>query len=96
MKILAFEHEIPITMPGDFAPYLKAEAACIWDLYLSGQVREMYFRQDRREAVLVLECANVENARQLLDNLPLVKAHLIQFEIIPLIPYPGFERLFGE
>ncbi|MFZ5820574.1 MAG: hypothetical protein ACOYYJ_11815 [Chloroflexota bacterium] len=43
-----------------------------------------------------LECADVEEAKRLLATLPLVQAGLIAFEIIPLIPYPGFERLFGE
>jgi hypothetical protein len=96
MKILALEQETPGTKPGQFAPYLKAEAARVWELYKNGQVREMYFHQDRKDAVLVLECADVNEARQLLGTLPLVQAGLIDFEVIPLVPYPGFERLFGE
>jgi hypothetical protein len=75
---------------------LKAEAARLWELYQSGQVRESYFRQNRSEAVLILECHDTEEAQTLLDSLPLVRAGLIRFEIIPLVPYPGFERLFGE
>jgi hypothetical protein len=30
------------------------------------------------------------------QTLPLVQANLIEFEIIPLKPYPGFERLFNK
>jgi len=96
MKILALERETPGKTNEEFAPHLKAEAAHIWKLYQSGQVREIYFRQDLSEAVLVLECADKSEARQLVDSLPLVQAGLIHFEIIPLIPYPGFVRLFGE
>ena len=96
MKILAIEKEIPNTKPEQFAPHLKSEAARIWELYKSGQLREIYFRGDRSEAVLILECGDVEEAEGLLDNLPLVQAGLIRFEVIPLVPYPGFERLFGE
>ena len=96
MKILALEKETPGTTTERFTPYLKAEAVRVWELYKSGQLREIYFRQDRNEAVLVLECANIEEARQLLGTLPLVQAGLIDFELIPLIPYPGFERLFGK
>jgi hypothetical protein len=29
-----------------------------------------------------------------LGTLPLVKAGLISFELMPLVPYPGFARLF--
>ena len=37
----------------------------------------------------------MDEAEGLLDTLPLVKEGLIEFEVIPLAPYPGFERLFG-
>jgi hypothetical protein len=96
MKILALEKETSSITPEQFAPQLKAEAARVWELYQSGLLREIYFRQDRKEAVLVLECVDTEEAQKLLETLPLVQAGLINFEIIPLIPYPGFERLFGE
>jgi len=108
MKILALEKEIPNTTSEQFAPHLQAEAARVWELYKSGQLREIYFRGDRHlhrtahgavqvsEAVLILECAVVEEAHQLLNSLPLVQVGLITFEVIPLVPYPGFERLFDE
>ena len=96
MKILALETEIPDTNPEQFAPHLKAEASRLWELYQSGQVREIYFRQGCSEAVLILECEDAEGARQILEGLPLVQAGLIRFEIIPLVPYPGFERLFEK
>ncbi len=35
-------------------------------------------------------------ARQALETLPLVQAGLIEFQILPLIPYDGFARLFGD
>ena len=96
MKILALEKEIPGTTPDQFAQHLKAEAARLWELSQSGQVRETYFRGDRSEAVLILECTDVEEAESLLHTLPLVKEGLIAFEVIPLVPYPGFERLFEK
>lgn len=96
MKIIALEKETPNTTPEQFAPYLKAEALRIWELYQSGELREFYFRGDRNEAVLILECTGVEEANELLETLPLVQAGLIGFKVIPLVPYPGFERLFEE
>jgi hypothetical protein len=96
MKILAIEIEKPGLTAGDFAPYLEAEAKQAYDLYLAGVFRELYFRQDEHSAVIMLECAGMEEARQALDSLPLAKAGLIHFEILPLEPYPGFSRLFAE
>jgi muconolactone delta-isomerase len=96
MKILALEKETPGVTAEDFRPHAKAEAARAWELYQAGVIRELYFRQDRPEAVLILECADVREAGQVLATLPLVKAGLITFEVIPLAPYPGFSRLFAE
>jgi hypothetical protein len=94
MKILAIENERPGVSGDDFKPHLKTEAARVWELYQAGVFREFYFRQDRGSAVLVLECADVEEARGVLNTLPLVKEGLIAFDIIPLIAYPGLSRLF--
>jgi hypothetical protein len=58
-------------------------------------IRELYFRRDQSTAVLVLECADVEAAREALATLPLVEAGLIRFDLLPLAPYPGFARLFA-
>lgn len=96
MKILALEQDIPGVTSEQFQPYLKAEAAKVWELNQAGVIRETYFRQDRASAILVLECADEENAKRILGTFPLVRAGLISFELIPLIPYPGFSRLFGE
>lgn len=95
MKIIAIEHESPDATGADFAPLLRSEAETAWTLYREGSLREIYFRTDRDEAVLILECESLEKAGEVVGRLPLVKAGLIRFELIPLGPYPGFERLFG-
>lgn len=96
MKILALEKEVPGTTANAFTPHLRAEAARVWDLQQSGVLREIYFRQDRPEAVLMLECADAGEAQRVLAALPLVQAGLISFEVIPLKAYPGLARLFGD
>jgi hypothetical protein len=45
--------------------------------------------------VLMLECEDMEDARNILATLPLVEHRLIEFDIIPLRAYPGFKRLFA-
>ncbi len=96
MKILAIEHEIPGAVRESFQRYATEEARKAWDLHQAGLIRELYFRSDRNEAVLVLECASVEEAERSLRALPFVREELIDFELIPLKAYPGFERLFGR
>jgi len=96
MKILAMEVEAEGVKAEQFTPHLKAEARHVWELYQRGVLRESYFRADCLEAVLILECEDAKVARQTLDSLPLVQAGLIRFKVIPLVPYPGFARLFGD
>jgi hypothetical protein len=94
MKILALEREVPGVSDEAFEPHLRDEAARAWELHQSGVLRELYFRDDWPGAVLVLECEDVAAAEHVLATLPLVSKGLIQFELIPLRPYPGFARLF--
>ena len=96
MRIIALEKEKHEYSAGDFQPHLNAEAAKVWELYQAGIIREVYFRADVTEAVLILECADVNQAEAVLATLPLVEAGLITFDIIPLRPYDGFARLFNR
>jgi len=94
MKIIAFEKELSNARTIDFRKNAKAEAKALWQLYLSGIVREFYFRKDENLAVLILEAKSKQAAKKLLSKLPFVSKKLIEFELIPIKPYPGFERLF--
>lgn len=96
MKLLAMEVEQPGTSPEAFRPHLRDEAKAVWELYVSGVVREAYFRTDRHTALLILECQDEDHARAVLASLPLVRHNLIRFEIIPLAAYSGLERLFAK
>lgn len=95
MKILALERELPNATAEGFQQYAKDEARKVWALVQAGVVREANFRLDRSEAVLVLECQTVDEAREALSTLPFVQNRLIAFELIPLKAYSGFERLFA-
>ena len=77
MKILAIEHDPPDVSDDQFTTeLLQAEARRAWELHQAGIIRELYFRADRDEAVLVLECASLEEARAALDTLPLAREKL--------------------
>jgi hypothetical protein len=93
MRIIAIEKEIGKPGQETFAPHLRAETLQVLELQQQDILREIYFRADKHEAVLILECKNVDAAREALDTLPLVQHGLIDFEIIPLKPYSGFLRL---
>jgi muconolactone delta-isomerase len=95
MKLLALERPVAGVAKESFTPELmRTEARRAWELHQAGAIRELYFRADREEAVLVLEAADVAEARKTLGELPLVRARLIDFDLVPLRSYPGFARLF--
>ncbi len=97
MKILAVERPVPGVAGEAFTPdLLREEALRAWELHQSGAIRELYFRADREEAVLVLEAADVTAARKTVEQLPLVRAGLLEFDLVPLRAYPGFARLFAS
>ena len=96
MKLIALEIEKEGLTSADFQPYLKDEARAIWELHKQGIVREIHFRADQHTAVITMECESVDEAKSILADLPLVKSGLITFDIIPLEPYSGFERLFSD
>ncbi len=96
MKILALERNVPGITDEQFSPFLKEEAVRVWELYRQGIIRDIWFRADRCEAVVMLECSDINKAREYLDTLPLVRNGLISFEVVPLAPYSGFARLFSK
>ena len=96
MKIIAIEKEVPGVNDNAFAPFLKDEASVLWELFRKGIVRESYFTKDTHEAVLILECNDETEAKNILDTLPLVRERLIKFKIHALLPYDGYERLFKQ
>jgi len=93
MKILAIEKEINSIKPEDYDLILKEEAQKVFELYESGIIREIYFEKENNIAVIILECSNKIEAKEILNSLPLVKKGFVEFEVIELISYTGFSRL---
>jgi hypothetical protein len=79
------------------APYVGEQARSVWERYEIDQVREFYLRADHQPGVvLVMECDDVREAERLVAALPISKAELLNFEVIPLRPYMGFRQLFRD
>lgn len=95
MKILCISILKPGATPEKITALLKEETAHAWRSYKQGLIREWYYRTDRPGVVLVLECADVAEARRHLDELPLMKAGLIDLEYIPVGPFLPLESLFA-
>ena len=95
MRILAIEREMPMPAHQNLHDLLRKEAAAVWDLQKSGVIRDIWFTTADRRAVIMLECPGGAEAREQLDALPLVRSGLINFTLLELRSYDGFERLFA-
>ncbi|MCE1165104.1 MAG: superoxide dismutase [Bacteroidetes bacterium] len=93
MKFIAIEKVILGVSQENLNPFLEEESKKVWELYKNGHLREIYFTENR-DAVLILECRNKDEALDILKELPLVKNNLIEFLLNELHPYAGYERLF--
>ena len=92
MKILAIEIEKKGISNTDFNPHLKNEALKVLEYCENGFIREIYFDQNNC-AIIIMEANTIIEVREKLNELPLVKNGLIDFEIRELKPYTGFSRL---
>jgi hypothetical protein len=95
MKILAIGTDVEGVKWENMEDLLEQEAKHVFQLYLSDNLREIYFTENRN-AVLILETPDRDAAKQLLDGLPLVKNQKIKFEILELRPYTGLERIIKK
>jgi hypothetical protein len=55
-------------------------------LYLDGKIRQWYSRADGKGVVLILDCKDVDEARSVMEALPLAKEQLVNLEFTALTP----------
>ena len=65
---------------------MPAEIRATVQLYLDGKIREWYAREDGRGAVFFLNVKDEEEAKSILESLPLAKEHMLDHEYIPVGP----------
>jgi muconolactone delta-isomerase len=94
MKVLALEKELNLNLSN---PDLMAgESRRIYELYKQNKIREIYFAQPQHTAVIIFEVDDIAEARNLISSFPLVKNQVIDFDLMELKPYNGFDRLIQE
>jgi hypothetical protein len=55
-------------------------------LYLDGKIRQWYSRSDGKGVVFLIDAKTQEEARAIMETLPLSKEHLVDHEYIPIGP----------
>src|SRR4051794_35588490 len=74
---------------------IPAEVRATVNLYLNGKIREWYSRGDGKGVVFLVDAKTEEDARSIMETLPLAKEHLMDSEYIPVGPLMPLRALMG-
>ena len=74
---------------------MPAEIRATVKLYLDGKIRQWYSRGDGRGVIFLVDAKTEEEARSLMDTLPLAKEQLMDHEYIPVGPLMPLMTLIG-
>jgi hypothetical protein len=86
-KILAISHFTGKAMtPEQRAQIMPHEVHDTVNAYLDGKIDQWYFQTDGKGVVFIVNASTTEEARAILEKLPLGQAGLMGFDYIPLGP----------
>lgn len=85
MKIMAFGSLKPMTTEQQHA-YMPTEVPQTLQLYLDGKLEQFWLREEWKGVFFLLNVASIEEADLLLNALPLAKAGLMTYELMPVGP----------
>ncbi len=65
---------------------MPAEIRATVPLYLDGKIQQWFTRGDGKGVIFLLNCKDVDEARALMESLPLSKENLVDEQFIPVGP----------
>jgi hypothetical protein len=95
-KVLAIGSWTAKATPETRPPIMPSEARDTMRLMLAGKIDQWFAKIDGSGAVFLMNVTNPAEAHALLENLPLGKADMMTFELIPVGPLWPLGLLLGE
>lgn len=83
LAILTVKSDVP---RADVLKSLPDEVRATVRLYLDGKIQQWYGRADGKGVLFILNCASVEEAKKVTEQLPFDKAGIATFEYMALTP----------
>src|SRR5215471_14215819 len=74
---------------------MPAEIRATVKLYFDGKIRQWYSRGDGKGVIFLVDANTVDEARALMETLPLAKTNLMDHEYIPVGPLMPLRALMG-
>ena len=85
----------PGVTPQQVMAVIPEEIRATVKLYLDGKIREWYSRGDGKGVVFLVDAKTEDEARALMETLPLAKEQLMDQEYIPVGPLMPLRALIG-
>jgi hypothetical protein len=85
MKVMAIGTLKPLT-PDQLQTYLPKEVPATLQIYLNGKMEQFWLRDDNAGVIFLMSVDSVEEADALLKALPLGRASLLTFDLMPIGP----------
>ena len=74
---------------------MPSEIRATVKLYLDGKIRQWYSRGDGKGVIFLVDAKTVDEARAVMETLPLAKEQLMDHEYIPVGPLMPLMTLMG-
>ncbi len=96
MQILAISKLKEGVTPDSIGQIGADEVKHTVESYLDGKIRNFWFQVNRPGIVFILECSDENEARNLMNEQPLVVAGMMTVDLIPLQPLLPLGTLIGR
>ena len=81
--------------PQQVMAVIPAEIRATVQLYLDGKIRQWYSRGDGKGVVFLVDAKTEDEARAIMETLPLAKEQLMDHEYVPVGPLMPLRALMG-
>jgi hypothetical protein len=94
-EVLVIETPKKGVTPQQIMAVIPAEIRATVRLYLDGKIRQWYSRGDGKGVIFLVDAKTEEEARVIMETLPLAKEQLVDHEYIPVGPLMPLRALIG-
>ena len=93
--VLVIETSKPGVTPQQIMAVIPEEIRATVKLYLDGKIRQWYSRGDGNGVIFLVDAKTEDEARAVMETLPLAKKQLMDHEYIPVGPLMPLRALMG-
>jgi hypothetical protein len=95
-EVLVIETPKQGVAPQQIMAVIPEEIRATVKLYLDGKIRQWYSRGDGKGVVFLVDARTEDEARAIMETLPLAQEHLMDHQYVPIGPLMPLRMLMGS